>query len=405
RLLAEGKGFIAPEPFLSSGQVADWAPHPPAWPVVLSVPAFFGFRSYLEQQALAAVIGAATIVVVGLVGRRVGGPRVGLIAAGMAAIYPFFWRYERELLSETLTLLGVAVVLLLAYRFWARPSLGGAIAVAVVCGLLALSRAELVLLAIALLAPLVLLAPAIPWRRRVGWFAIGGATMAAVIAPWAVYNTARFEDPVFLTHTLGYNLSIANCDHTYSGTRLGFVDERCLEMRRSGPDSSGGDASTRDLESRDQAVEYMLDHSSRVPVVVLARVGRAWGVFRPIQQMTLEPSRGTDISVTRLAFIAYWLLVPAAVVGAVVLRRRRTPLFPMLAFVIISVIAVATTFGYSRYRAPAEVSLVLLAAVAVDAILARRRRFGTKVERASLTEPTHEPPDTNVPALESRPRG
>lgn len=65
-----------------------------------------------------------------------------------------------------------------AYHFWARPSLGRAAAVA------------------ALLASLVLLAPAIPWRRRAGWFAIAATTMTAVIASWAIHNTATFEERV-----------------------------------------------------------------------------------------------------------------------------------------------------------------------------------------------------------------
>ena len=62
-----------------------------------------------------------------------------------------------------------------------------------------------------------------------------------------------------------------------------------------------------------------------------------------------------------------------AVLGVVVLRRRRVPVFPLLAFPITVLISVALTFGQARYRAPAEAALVILAAVAIDAAIERRR--------------------------------
>ena len=375
--LAEGRGFIAPETAHDSREVVQEAGHPPVWPLTLMVPARFGFRSRSEQQAFATLIGAAAIVMVGFAGRRLVGPRAGLLAAGIAAAYPLFWRYERELLSETLVLFEVAAVLFLAYGFWARPSLGRAVAVAAVCGLLALTRAELVLLGVALLAPLILLAPRIPWRRRAGWLAVATATMAGVIAPWVAYNLMRFEEPVLLTHSLGYNLSIANCDFAYSGEQFGHGDGRCLEMREPELEatvrSTDGDASTRDMVQRRQGLDYVKAHLTRVPVVVLAREGRAWGVFRPAQQITLEARTGTARWVFWAGFVGSWLMMPMAVAGAVLLRRRRVPLFPLLAFVVVAVVAVAMTFGKVRFRAPADVPVVLLAAVAIDAILPRER--------------------------------
>jgi len=37
------------------------------------------------------MLGAATVVVVGLLARRIAGPRSGLIAAGFTAVYPNVW--------------------------------------------------------------------------------------------------------------------------------------------------------------------------------------------------------------------------------------------------------------------------------------------------------------------------
>jgi len=44
--------------------------------------------------------------------------------------------------------------------------------------------------------------------------------------------------------------------------------------------------------------------------------------------------------------------------GAVVMWRRRRPLLPLLVFPVIVVFAVAVQYGYTRYRAPAEVAIV-----------------------------------------------
>jgi hypothetical protein len=63
----------------------------------------------------------------------------------------------------------------------------------------------------------------------------------------------------------------------------------------------------------------------------------------------------------------YYVLVPFAVIGLVAMRRRRTPIWPVLALFVIATFAAATTFGVTRYRAPAEIGLVLAAAIGVAA--------------------------------------
>ena len=76
----------------------------------------------IRATVIACLIGTATVVMVGFAGRRIAGGRVGLVAAAIAAVYPNFWLYERELMSETLTLLLAATTILLAYRFHDRPT-------------------------------------------------------------------------------------------------------------------------------------------------------------------------------------------------------------------------------------------------------------------------------------------
>jgi hypothetical protein len=69
----------------------------------------------------------------------------------------------------------------------------------------------------------------------------------------------------------------------------------------------------------------------------------------------------------------YALLAVLAVGGLVTLRRRGVSLRPMLALVALAMLAAVIAFGFSRYRLAAEPVLVVLAAVAIDALLQRHR--------------------------------
>ena len=114
-----------------------------------------------------------------------------------------------------------------------------------------------------------------------------------------------------------------------------------------------------------------------MPAVVLAREGRTWGFFNPRQQIELDSFSTREVELSRLGFAMYYGLAVGTVAGAVILRRRRIPVLPILAPIVSVTLTVSVAFGETRYRALAEVSLVLLAAVAIDAAVAeivRRRR-------------------------------
>ena len=62
--------------------------HPPMWVSVLGITAFLGAHTYLPQQLVASAIGTGTVVAIGFAGRRIAGARIGLIGAGIGAVYP-----------------------------------------------------------------------------------------------------------------------------------------------------------------------------------------------------------------------------------------------------------------------------------------------------------------------------
>jgi 4-amino-4-deoxy-L-arabinose transferase-like glycosyltransferase len=224
-----------------------------------------------------------------------------------------------------------------------------------------MSRPELIALGAFLVLPLIATAAGIEWRRRIVWLAAAGVACSLIVLPWSIYNSTRFERWVPLATSLGTTMLQGNCEPTYHGDLLGFYELGCAFRK-----GFSSDASIADGEQREAAVDFMRDNASRVPIVVAARVGRTFGVFRPFQQMQLDRNRDTDLWVIRSGFFMYWALLPFALAGAVIARRRGIPIYPLLAFPAIVLLSVLLTMGQTRYRAPAEISLALLAAVAID---------------------------------------
>jgi uncharacterized membrane protein YfcA len=79
------------------------------------------------------------------------------------------------------------------------------------------------------------------------------------------------------------------------------------------------------------------------------------------------------------------LALPFAVAGAVRLRRRSVLLLPLLLFLAAVALVVGVTFGSVQYRAPAEVPIVVLAAVGVDALWDRPRSRDVRARRSAAT--------------------
>jgi 4-amino-4-deoxy-L-arabinose transferase-like glycosyltransferase len=367
-LLAEGHGFVHPYDFVTQGRSVPGADHPPGYIVALALASVFGFKSFLAHQIWSALIGTATIGVVGLVGRRLAGPRVGLIAAFIAAVYPNFWFSDALIMSETLVLLMAALTLLAAYRFWERPGSGRAVVLGVVCGLTALTRSEAVLLLPLLVLPLVAFLRRLSVRRRIALLAIAGSAAMATVAPWVTYNLARFEHPVLLSIP-DATLLAGNCHDTYYGSFIGYWSVPCV-LRLN---LNSGDRSTSAVVYRREARRFIGQNLGRVPFVVFAREGRTWGFYHPDQQLQLDRLATKELELSRLGLAMYYVLAAGTIAGAVILRRRRVPVFPLLAILLTPALSVAVTIGETRYRALAEVALVLGAAVTIDALISQLR--------------------------------
>ena len=387
--ILHGHNFPIPYLYRFSHVIRPAADHPPLWTILLAGADLLGLRSYEGHKLYSCVIGTGTIAAVGFLGRRVATERAGLIAAGVAALYPNFWANDGLAQSETPLLLAIAVTMLVAYRFWRRPTWRVAAAFGAAVGISALIHPEMILLGPLVGIPLAIGRRTFDWRGRIGLLAVMGAASTLVIAPWVGRNLATFEDPVYLSNGIDETMLVSNCDSTYYGQYVGWWDMRCILAHEH--DVISDDQSVSFTHYRKLALDYMRAHKSRLPVVIAARLGRGWNLYKPIQGTRLDVGEGRELWVNRLGLVSFYLLVPLAIGGVVVLRRRRVPSYPLLALAATVSVGMATTFGNTRYRTAAEVALAILAAVFVDRLIGRGRDGSHRLVEAG------EPPIERVP--------
>lgn len=363
-LIADGRGFV--DPFLTSR--ADPYPsalHPPLWPLLLSISSKLGFTSILAHRLVGAFVGTATVVLIGLIGRRCAGERAGLLAAGIAAVYPTLVAADGSLMSETLYGLFVATALLLALRLLDQPGPGVAAGLGAALGLAALTRGEGVLF-------LALLALPVAWlAARKGRLARTGAVVAAaslVIAPWTIRNWTTFDQPVLISTNDSTVLAGANCDAVYSGPEIGYWSLGCISERRPGLT----EAEQADVW-REQGRGYATEHLRRVlAVVVPVRLLRSFDLYQPRRQS--GDAEGRSPLVTQAGVAVWYLLLGLAAFGAFLLRHRRRLLAVLLSPLVVVAVSTALSFGLPRFRHALEITVVVLGAVAVDELMRRRRQ-------------------------------
>jgi 4-amino-4-deoxy-L-arabinose transferase-like glycosyltransferase len=364
KAVADGHGYVNPTELFFKGHSVATAGHPPLYTFVIAAATKLGITGDEAQRSLGCLFGAGTIALVGLLGRRAAGEAVGLLAAALAACYPLLIAADGALMSETLYGLLIALVLLLAYRLRDEPTLRRAIALGAVIGLAALTRAEALLL-------LALLAPAV---GRLRLFAVTCLAALVVLAPWTIRNWTTFDRPVLISTNDGVTLAGANCSATYHGRDLGSFDTGCIPPVRF-PSNEARQAA----EYRSDAASYAGDHAGRVPVVVAVRVLRLWGLYQPTR--LAYDAQNRRLAVQEAGVLFSYLLIPFAVYGAILLRRRREPLSILLAPILLVTITAALTYGGLRLRHAGEIPLVVLAAAGAYA-LARDRMPQLRRRRA-----------------------
>jgi dolichyl-phosphate-mannose-protein mannosyltransferase len=310
---------------------ADWSPVAPFFHAGVYV-----LVGHVDPEAglvAVALLGAAMVLLVYLLGRRLGGPAVGLLAALLAAIYPAFIDNNEQILSEPIaafTLTAAVLGFLWAgdpgRRVWAWLLPGAML------GLTALARPEYLMFALFLgLIALVRVARQRDVRVGVAAAALFVCAFALVLAPWTLRNYVVLDRFVPVTTGGGKALFVA----TYLPG-----DGRQLRVKRELIRRFEGKRDVTDKEVADTQMKDLLDKVARkYPDLerdaALAKIGREnfrkyvredpigyagmvttkmWNVWR----------RGSGLTMRAGGWITFhYAMLALAVVGLAVLAWRR----------------------------------------------------------------------------------
>jgi 4-amino-4-deoxy-L-arabinose transferase-like glycosyltransferase len=322
----------------------------------------------------AVVFGTATMTLSWLLARRLFGPLVAMATVAVLAVYPFAWQFEVRLFSE-----GVATpitVLALLCFLDRRPTAWRAAGVGALVGVALLVRpTSLFLLAGVVVAWFVATGVrAGGWRRGLGYSVLSIAVAALVVAPWTYRNhrVTRGLVPISLQDVNAYGTfnddSANDPDAPYAWRPTPARDVDLASHPRS-------DIALRSaLLSR--ARHYVADHPfSVVEAFFWNGLTRFWDIRRPRHVLAEVPFEARSRTFTWIGLAMYWVLLAGALVALWRLRRRPRLFWPLVALAIAASIVV-TTEAHTRYRAPLEPLIVVLACSNVPTLAARWRPQG-----------------------------
>lgn len=349
---------------------------------------------------LQVLMSCASIVLVHLFARRLGGPALAMVAAGATAVYGPLVYYSVSILYPTITVFLATALLLLLLEAAGRRSLPLALAAGAVMGTYALGRGNILLFAPFAFFWLVAawgrpLAPRLSgWRRGLpAGLALASGTVLLILP--ATYHNWRTGDPAFLTTNGGLNFYIGNGPMANGGhvTPVLELPQPDGTVRRVEADL------TKDVECRTEA-ELATGHPMKYTEVSAFWADETWKTIRR------EPGRFAALLLMKFSHfwstyeipqiehfgyfrrysfplrgpaLTFALVGPLSVLGmALALRRPARWALPLL-FVVAYSTSIVLFFVLARYRLPVLPALIPFAAHAslevVRAVRARRWRF------------------------------
>lgn len=344
--------------------------HPPLYTYFLAVP-FRLFGSFEAAKWIQVVVTTLLVLILGRLGFRVFGPRVGLVAAAMAALYPELVWFASHFWVEN-----VFVVLL----WWAMERLLAAdeegrwpiaVVAGVLWGLAILARETgLYFIPFAVLW-LVFRAPRPGGRARAAAF-----TLAALltVAPWTYRNWAVFHSFVPVSTAGGLNLFQGNArlsrEEVYD---LYYAVEGKMEQyryaRREGLRAVWERQPAWFFEKLREQMPLFWEAES-MAVIHLKR--GAYGSVRP----------WVAIAVASVMLLPYLAILGLFVAGLAVTSYDRVKLL-LLGFLVYYNLIHVATHGFNRYRLPVMPAVFLFAAVGWVAVRSKSFRVPSWTRRVA----------------------
>jgi len=366
----------------------------PLYPYLLAVVFSVAGHSIWTIRALQAVAGASSCVLLCEAGRRFVGPRAGLAAGALLAVYPEALFFDGVVQKSSLDLLLMTSMLAAAGVCVARPRTRWLGLVGVLLGLLMLNRENTRVLFPVAVVWLAVGFRAAPWRRRIAWMAMMTAGAAIVLLPVVVRNDAVSGEAFLSTGQLGPNFYIGN----HAGARGGYeplvADHGNAQFEREDARRLAEQASGRALTDGEVSSYWLgraFDDIRAHPLAWLVLVGRKLlmtvnaGEFSDTESMQ-EYALYAPI-LRGLQWIGFGLILPLAAAGLWFTRERWRRLALLYGVAASLVMSVAAFYVFSRYRFPLVPVLLLFAGAAIvrlPALAGAPRRWAPALSAAAL---------------------
>ncbi|MEA3019420.1 MAG: hypothetical protein QOI47_944 [Actinomycetota bacterium] len=316
--IAHGGGYIS----YTDGKATSY--YPIGYPATLA--AVFWVQEHTplpddQPRAVAllhAVMGTATVWFVWLIGRAALGRRLGLLAAGIVALFPnLIFNVATYTLETAFVFWSTAAIAVIATHDWSKgpPSTRRLLAFGTVLGLSVLTRPFSLPFVLGLALALVLVKAG--WRRTVastGWALL---PVVLLLVPMTVRNLGAMHAFVPISTNLGDTACLDRSMKADGGFR--WAVEGCADP--SLPEDE------RNRENIGNAVSFVVNHPARELVLMGKRLGRMVQHDHSGLQES-ESVNGTVLSpgVRRVAIDVadwyFWIVLAASVVGFVGLVRR-----------------------------------------------------------------------------------
>ena len=364
--IADGQGFSRPWPGggPDAGAIRPTAIRAPLWPLLLAA-LYRGIGvDPTAGRLLLCVIDAVTCSLVLVLGRRLVSLRVGVVAGLVTALSPALWVSTVSLMSEAVfTFLLVANVLAVA-RWADEPSSRRAAVAGLAIGSATLARPNGLVVG-AVVASWVLV---VAWRRTgrasaLRAMAALAAGAAIIVGPWIAYAAAHYGRPVPVTSMGG-----AVVGGTYRSSMLdttrpdwgGWDVVHVLDVLGRSEDEAAFDGALQ-RDARSWVREHPVGALRLVGLRMLRYLDLYWRLDDRV--VTETPTRWRTFNA--VVVVTWWITALAAYVGLVraaragALRRFGPSVLVVLSLAASGFFLVAAT----RYRAPAEPFVAILAAV------------------------------------------
>lgn len=406
-------GFVDSQAFLERGAEirSDWSwlvgdaemgryestKQPPLFVALLSL--LGGIRS--SRLDIAIMLSVMSSVTVGILWWRIRvllGRCAGLCVLVLSALYVHMFIQGGLVMSEVLAQFLVAVLI----AVWPISFIGSRwptlVFLGMVCGLLALTRAELLLvlpvLVIAVVGSVGFQPDNLRRLRERGVRLAAGSVLlvlvgfATVYSPWLWYTNSVLGSPVPSSGSGVYQMA-TSCEASLEGPKVGYRDVYCnismfgellaRDKKVLRLDRKPGGLAWNELAQRIAAERIAEDEPNMLKVRAL-RVGRGFGVFRPFQTAEFESEERLQAPVwlSRVQVVQWFALLALAVPGVFLVRRSQAPLAPLLAVIAASAAGIALGFGASRYRAAADPAVLIFASVALAELIRGRHHVSAE---------------------------